>query len=143
MACLPDINVWLALTLDLHGHHTLARRWMRNLGAEVVLCRAAQQGLFRLLTTTLIMERYGVRPLTNKEAWAVFDGYLAGGRISCQDEPEGVQAVWRKLASRNTASPKLWMDAYLAAFAISGGLRLVTTDKAFRQFSGLDLLVLE
>jgi len=36
------------------------------------------------------------------------------------------------------------MDAYLAAFAISGKLRFVTSDKAFRQFEpqGLDLTLL-
>jgi predicted nucleic acid-binding protein len=34
------------------------------------------------------------------------------------------------------------MDAYLAAFAITAGLRLVTTDTAFRQFAGLDHLIL-
>jgi predicted nucleic acid-binding protein len=34
------------------------------------------------------------------------------------------------------------MDAYLAAFAIMAGLRLVTTDIAFRQFAGLDHLIL-
>ena len=43
---------------------------------------------------------------------------------------------------RDTASPKLWMDAYLAAFALTGGYRMVTTDTAFRQFQGLDVLVL-
>jgi predicted nucleic acid-binding protein len=34
------------------------------------------------------------------------------------------------------------MDAYLAAFAIAGGHQLITIDTAFRQFDGLDLLVL-
>jgi predicted nucleic acid-binding protein len=34
------------------------------------------------------------------------------------------------------------MDAYLAAFARAGGHRLVTTDRAFRQFSGVDLVLL-
>jgi hypothetical protein len=34
------------------------------------------------------------------------------------------------------------MDAYLAAFAMSGQQQLVTTDKGFKQFKGLDLLVL-
>jgi predicted nucleic acid-binding protein len=34
------------------------------------------------------------------------------------------------------------MDAYLTAFAITAGLRLVTTDIAFRQFAGLDYLML-
>ena len=40
------------------------------------------------------------------------------------------------------ASPKLWMDAYLAAFTVAGGYQLVTTDKGFKQFKGLDILVL-
>ena len=36
------------------------------------------------------------------------------------------------------------MDAYLAAFAIAGGLRLATLDRGFKQFEphGLDLLLL-
>jgi predicted nucleic acid-binding protein len=36
------------------------------------------------------------------------------------------------------------MDAYLAAFAITGGLRMVTLDGDFHQFApqGLDLLLL-
>ena len=51
--------------------------------------------------------------------------------------------LWKDLAARGTASPKLWMDAYLAAFALAGEYRLVTTDAAYRQFKGLDLLVLE
>jgi predicted nucleic acid-binding protein len=34
------------------------------------------------------------------------------------------------------------MDAYLAAFALAGGYRLVTTDRGFRQFNGLDVVVL-
>lgn len=40
------------------------------------------------------------------------------------------------------ASPKLWMDAYLAAFARSAGYTLVTTDAAFTQFADLDLRLL-
>lgn len=51
--------------------------------------------------------------------------------------------LWKELALRETASPKLWMDAYLAAFAIAGRFRMVTTDAAFRQFRGLDLLLLK
>jgi predicted nucleic acid-binding protein len=34
------------------------------------------------------------------------------------------------------------MDAYLAAFAIALGSQLVTTDKAFTQFAGLDVEVI-
>jgi hypothetical protein len=34
------------------------------------------------------------------------------------------------------------MDAYLAAFALAGGYRMVTTVVAFRQFRGLKLALL-
>ena len=53
-----------------------------------------------------------------------------------------LEAQWRKLAARDTASPKLWMDAYLAAFAMASGCRMVTTDRAYAPFDGLNLLVL-
>jgi predicted nucleic acid-binding protein len=59
-------------------------------------------------------------------------------------EPAGVDYVWRQLSSSQTPSPKVWKDAYLAAFAIAGGMRLVTLDGDFRNFEsmGLDLLLL-
>jgi predicted nucleic acid-binding protein len=47
-----------------------------------------------------------------------------------------------RFADAKHASPKLWMDAYLAAFALAGGYQLVTLDKAFKQFKGLNLRVL-
>jgi hypothetical protein len=74
---------------------------------------------------------------------AVYEAFLADDRIACRaDEPVGLEPSWKELAVRKTASPKLWMDAYLAAFARAGRYSLVTTDAAFRQFRGLDLLVL-
>jgi predicted nucleic acid-binding protein len=34
------------------------------------------------------------------------------------------------------------MDAYLAAFAVTGGFELVTTDTDFRQYRGINLQLL-
>ena len=67
---------------------------------------------------------------------------MGDSRIQYVAEPEGVEAEWKRFAARRTASPKLWMDAYLAAFAMVGGHQLVTTDEAFAQFVGLDEIVL-
>lgn len=67
---------------------------------------------------------------------------MADERVIFSAEPSGLNAVWKKLAARRTASPKLWMDAYLASFAISSGAQIVTTDKAFTQFPGLDVEVI-
>lgn len=94
------------------------------------------------MTTSAVAAPYGILPLTNKGAWSVYEGFLGSDRIAWVDEPSDLESHWKKLATRNVASPKLWMDAYLAAFAIAGGFQLVTTDKAFKQFKGLDLLLL-
>jgi predicted nucleic acid-binding protein len=89
-----------------------------------------------------VLAPYGNPPLSNREAWAAYEALLADDRVMLRaDEPPGIEARWRELTLRDTASPKLWMDAYLAAFSISAGYRMVTTDAAFGQFPGLDLVL--
>ena len=142
---LCDSNVWLALALSKHAHHTLTRQWLETVQepASVLLCRATQQTFLRLLTNKSVLSAYGIPPLTNREAWLTYEALLVDDRIVFQaGEPAGVESLWKKLALRGTASPKLWMDAYLAALALAGGHRMVTTDGAFRQFHGLDVTVL-
>jgi len=69
---------------------------------------------------------------------------MALPQVAERDEPPGSFALWQHIATRDTASPKVWMDAYLAAFAISGGLRLASLDQDFKNFQphGLDLNLL-
>lgn len=142
---LCDSNVWLALALSKHRHHAAARAWLETVEqpAAVLVCRATQQTFLRLLTNAAVLGPYGNPPLTNRQAWSAYEALLADDRITFRaGEPAGVEPLWKELAVRGTASPKLWMDAYLAAFALAGQYRMVTTDTAFRQFRGLDLLVL-
>jgi toxin-antitoxin system PIN domain toxin len=142
---LCDTNVWLALALSAHIHHESARDWLATQAepGSVRFCRATQQTFLRLLTNEAVLAPYGNPPLTNAAAWQAYEALLADERIVfTAEEPEGLEPRWKAFALRDTASPKLWMDAYLAAFAISGGDRLVTTDAAFKQFEGLDIVVL-
>ena len=77
--------------------------------------------------------------MTNAEAWQTYEAFLADDRIAmASNEPTGLEANWKRFASTGKSSPKLWMDAYLAAFAMSAGLQLVTIDSDFRQFDGPD-----
>jgi predicted nucleic acid-binding protein len=79
----------------------------------------------------------------DREAWSAYEAFLSDDRIAFQaNEPVGAEPLWKELAARGTASLKLWMDAYLAAFALAGRYSMVITDAAFRQFRGLDLLIL-
>lgn len=141
---LADSNVWLALALSKHDHHVVVGEWFvrQKTRESVLLCRATQQTLLRLLTTKAVLAPYRTPPLENKAAWMVLEGILADKRVAWTEEPRGLDACWKKFALTAQASPKLWMNAYLAGFAIAGGHRLVTIDKAFKQFKGLDLLLL-
>lgn len=142
---LCDTNVWLALVLDKHGHFHETNAWFENLDASewLFFCRPTQQGFLRLLTHGGLMRQYGMPPLRNRDAIQLYRQLMSSGRMSFHaEEPPGTEALWMQFAARNTASPKLWMDAYLAAFAIAGGFTFATFDGGFRQFQNLELLLL-
>jgi len=142
---LCDSNVWLALALSKHAHHAAARDWLDTIDepGSVLFCRATQQSFLRLLTNASVRRPYGNPPLTNRQAWKAYEALLADDRIVLRaEEPAALEKRWTELALRDDASPKLWMDAYLAGFALAAGLRMITTDAAFRQFKGLDLELL-
>src|SRR5262249_21175004 len=141
---LADSNVWLALTLSRHDYHSVARTWFHaNRHHKIAFCRATQNAFLRLLTTAAVMMRYDALPFNNRDAWIEWDELLSDSAVRYVPEPKNSESYWRALTDRRTASPKLWMDAYLAAFALAGKMRLVTTDHAFRQFPGLDVHVIE
>jgi toxin-antitoxin system PIN domain toxin len=142
---LLDSSARIALALSPHAHHLVARKWFEAVidPHSVYFCRPTQLASLRLITTDAVLAPYGLRPLSTQQAWSVYDAFLADDRIDFQArEPEGLEIQWRRYTERKTSSPKLWMDAYLAAFAQAGGYRMVTTDAAFRQFDGLDLVLL-
>ena len=144
-AQLCDVNVWLALALSDHAHHSVARQWFDSVegSGQILFCRYTQQSFLRLLTNAAVLAPYGNKPLTNTAAWSAYESFLADDRIEFRTgEPPGIEARWKQLAAKRTASPKLWMDAYLAAFALAGQLTLVTNDRAFKQFRGLSLTLL-
>jgi uncharacterized protein len=63
-------------------------------------------------------------------------------RIVCvPEEPPATEAHWKAAHGPHGGGTKAVDDAYLAAFAISGSLRLVTTDTGFVPFKDLDLVL--
>ena len=85
-----------------------------------------------------------IQPMSNSDALKCYRDFLADDRVAFEAaEPSGTEAIWFQIAARNTASPKLWMDAYLAALAMAGGHSFATFDQGFRQFRNLDLILLE
>lgn len=130
---LVDTNVWIAALFSSHPAHVRAREVLAEAtpAAPAVFCRATEQSFLRLATTPALLKVYGAEGLSNRDALVALRGFLALPQICRREEPPGIAEQWHRLADRDTASPKVWMDAYLAAFAIQGGLRLVTLDRDF------------
>lgn len=121
---LCDSNVWLALSLSGHVHHERVRAWFENVQkpASLHFCRATQQTLLRLLTNDAVLAPYRNRALSNAEAWDAYQSLISDDRIAYhRTEPPELERLWIDFARRDTASPKLWMDAYLAAYALAAG----------------------
>ena len=75
---LADVNVWFALALQEHRHHPDARSWWENTTGLIGFVRVTQLGLLRLLTSAGPMQGY---PLTNQQAWDVYDHFLTDDRV--------------------------------------------------------------
>lgn len=135
----PDSNVWLALLWERHIHSGKAREWFeRESEPQFFFCRFTQLTVLRLLTTEAIL---GEDTLTMSDAWNLWDKTWADTRISLLAEPENLEPEFRSRSRLSSASPKVWVDAYLRAFASVAGLKLVTFDPALKS-RGVDVLVL-
>jgi len=126
---LPDVNVWVALQHQIHRHHPAALSWFEFLEphSQLVFCRQTQMGFFRLLTSEAVM---GNEARTQRECWTIYRAWIESGRAALRSEPADLERAFQSRTLADSHSPKEWTDAYLAAFAETGGMRLVTFDRA-------------
>jgi toxin-antitoxin system PIN domain toxin len=131
-----DSNVWLALTFSAHPHHELAKEVFTKAtaGNPACFCRATQQSFVRLATTPALLTAYGAEGFTNEDAAKLTKTLCQLPAVRFLDEPSGLESRWLEIAGIPSASPKVWMDAYLAAFAILHTAEFVTFDRDFRNF---------
>jgi len=127
----PDVNVWLVLNIK-HVHQEIALDWWRREHRAIGFCRFTQMGLLRLLTTSAVMDG---KPLSMKQAWSAYDVLAGDERTEFISESPAVERAFRGLSSSAHASPKLWADAYLTAFAGECGGSLVTFDRSLARRS--------
>jgi uncharacterized protein len=132
---LPDINVWVALVYAGHADHAAAKAWFDAAEPQsAAFCRVTHMGLLRLLTNRKVM---GEAVLSQRGAWGVYDLLYADERVVFALEPNNIEVCFRGFASSPHSVTKGWTDAYLAAFAITYDLRLVSFDRGFRRYDGL------
>jgi len=139
----PDLNVWVALTYGAHQHHGVAAGWFNGLHGDTAgFCRVTQLGFLRLLTHPQVM---GDEVRTQAGAWKAYDLLAADARVVFHSEldPDAIEAGFRTLTAISRPAPQQWPDAYLAAFARSESLVLVTFDRALSKLAQPDVLLLK
>jgi toxin-antitoxin system PIN domain toxin len=140
MIYLADVNVWLAVAVDDHIHHSTALAWLeRSHPSEIAFCRITQAGFFRLLTNEHVM---GKDTLSPAQAWASYDRLRSNYRFTYYPEPSNMERYWRQATKDFRGGPNSWTDAYLAGFAAAAGFTIVTFDRAFltRRHANVEVL---
>jgi uncharacterized protein len=140
MIDLLDVNVWIALVDRRHVHHQEALKYWDNSKAEsVAFCRLTMLGFLRLTTSS----RATPNALTLNEAWHIYHQFRALPNIHFLEESLDLENSFHALTTQKALPHHLWTDAYLAAFAMTHGCRIVSFDSDFKRFVDLDYLHLK
>lgn len=140
MPDLLDANVWVSLSAPDHVHHVRARQyWEEEADQTVSFCRITALAFLRRLTNPRIMKGF---VLDGHQAWEALDTWLSQPGVRMLPEPARLDeqlGAWSRMTDLRAGA---WTDAYLAAFAVASGSRLVTFDGGFKRFEGLDIMAL-
>jgi uncharacterized protein len=140
-ADLLDVNVWLALADENHAHHKRARRyWERESAPQLAFSRMSMLGLLRLSTNRHVMSG---QPFTPAQAWTAYRNFRALPEVIFLNDPPDLEtrmAAWSDTADFPVGR---WTDCYLAALAFTTACRLVSFDRDYESFNGLDFLHLK
>jgi toxin-antitoxin system PIN domain toxin len=131
---LPDVNVWLSLCYDRHGHHQAAVDWREAVRIPVYFCHVTQMSLLRLLTNPRVM-RSDMR--TPQDAIGVYRELRSDERVRYAHETPDMESLWFSLMAAPSANGGVWTDAWLAAFALAHGSKLVSFDAGMRRWAAL------
>jgi toxin-antitoxin system PIN domain toxin len=112
-------------------HHRRAAAWFEALDEDsrLFFCRFTQSGVLRLLTSAAVM---GQDVMTQRSAWRAYDRWQDDERVGFLDEPVDLETRFRSMTRLKSPAPKDWADSYLAAFAETSDLTLVTFDAGLR-----------
>ena len=137
---LVDANVWLALAFSDHVHHDVASRWFdAQSDATCAFCRLTQLALLRNLTNSKVMGKF---VQSQQQAWQAYDQLNNDPRSLFMSEPPNLETEFRSLTQSTSSLHHRWTDSFLAALSQLTSSQLVTFDKGFASYPGLDLLLL-
>jgi len=126
----PDVNVWLALSVESHEYSDPAWHWIDRLprDARLVFSRHTQIGLLRVLCAESVM---GSATLALGKAWSIYDQWIEDARVEFYPEPKGAEDAFRRVSSpfASQKASKALGDCWLLAFAMEINAALVTFDR--------------
>jgi predicted nucleic acid-binding protein len=79
---------------------------------------------------------------TQVDAWRVFEALVADPRVVYLDEQPGLSTIFKSMTQLPRPAHRQWTDAYLAAFAATLGLDVVTLDTGLTGFPGVTVKLL-
>ena len=139
-ADLPDLNVWLALSWPGHSHHRQAvHYWEQQAADQVLFCTVTALGLVRMVSQPKLM---GVAVKNAAEASALLHALCQQPGVQLAEPEHNGWEVFHQLLQSAELPARLCTDAHLAALAIANGWRLVSFDRDFERFDGLQRLLL-
>lgn len=142
MRSIADVNVFLPLLIRAHPAHRAAVDWFEaQPQGSVGWCLPVKLGVLRLLCNRNVMGSDALLPARALDVWATL---AANPRLTeISRLPAEHETHLRRLIADRNPSPNIWTDAWLAALAICLSCEMVTFDRGFRTFEGIDLRLLE
>lgn len=133
---LVDANLLLYAKFSSFSEHALVHRWLDeklNGADRVALPWNSLLAFLRLSTNTRLFPR----PLSTAAAWKQVRSWLSLDTTWSPSPTDEHETVLDALLAPGGITPKLVMDAHLAALAIEHGLVLCSADGDFGRFSQL------
>jgi uncharacterized protein len=139
---LLDVNVLFALLYGPSSNSESVKKWLAGIQANdsIAIAHVAQVAALRLLNNPAVM---GADVQTGSQSWGLMDRLLEDSRIVVIADPPNLDVHLRTFTMALKYSPKIWSDAYLAAIAMASGRRMITFDRGFRQYVGLEVEILD
>lgn len=134
---LPDVNVLVNALRPDAPDHARCRAWLERTAREArpfALTSAVLTGATRVLTHPRVFDP----PSDPGDVLAELHRLVQRPNAVLVEPGPGHWAIFRQLCADAEATGNLVPDAALAATAVEHGCRLVTLDRDFARFDGLD-----
>ena len=134
---LPDVNVLVAAHREAAPAHREAREWLvaaLGSGEPIALCLPVVTGLIRVSTSPRVF----APPSTHEEVFLFVRGLARHAATMWLNPGRQHLHLLEDLCTAGDARGDLVSDAVIAALAIEAGATVISYDRDFARFPGLD-----